>query len=194
MITIDLLRHGALEGGIKYRGKVDDLLTSEGRQAMDQIWAQLAAEVDCIISSPLCRCAAPARAWAAESGTTCIIEPRLAEMDYGAWEGKTMAAIQQAYPYMLERWRADPTDMRPPGGESPEELRERLNQWWTEANEAFDGSHILVVAHSGSLRMLIALLLGQPTSYTRTIDMPYACWNRIVHRQGESRLVCVDRG
>jgi len=194
MITIDLLRHGALEGGIKYRGKVDDPLTSEGRLAMDRVWTQLAAEVDCIIASPLCRCATPARVWAQQAGIHCIIESRLAEMDYGAWEGKTIETIKREYPGMLERWRADPTGMRPPGGESPEELRQRLYEWWEEVRVCFDGYHILLVAHSGSLRMLIALLLGQSIAYTRTIDMPYACWNRIIHIQGKSRLIDINRG
>ncbi len=185
MFTVDLLRHGALEGGMKYRGKTDDPLTGAGRAAMDQVWQQLAGDVDYIISSPLRRCAVPARAWAAQSGIDCVIEPRLAEMDYGAWEGKTMAAIEQAYPGMLARWRADPTGMRPPGGESPEELRIRLADWWAEAREQFDGSHILVVAHSGSLRMLIALLLEQTIAYTRSMDMPYACLHRITHPHGD---------
>jgi len=187
MLTVDLLRHGALEGGIKYRGKVDDPLTAGGRQAMDQVWRQLAGVVDHIVTSPLSRCAAPAGAWAAESGIDCIIEPRLAEMNYGAWEGKTMATIQQEYPGILERWRADPTGMRPPGGESPEELRARLADWLAEASEQFEGSHILVVAHSGSLRMLIALLLEQPIAYTRSIDMPYACHYRMIHQHGKSQ-------
>ncbi len=184
MLTIDLLRHGALEGGIKYRGAVDDPLTPAGRQAMDQVWQSLAADVDYIITSPLNRCAAPARTWAAASGIDCIIEPRLAEIAYGAWEGKSIAAIQQEYPGMLERWRADPTGMRPPGGESPEELRARLTDWWAEAYEEFDDAHILVVAHSGSLRMLIALLRDKPIAYTRSIDMPYACLHRINYQRG----------
>jgi len=55
MLTVDLLRHGALEGGIKYRGTVDDPLTFEGRQAMDQVWQQLAKDMDYIITSPLSR-------------------------------------------------------------------------------------------------------------------------------------------
>jgi len=192
MITIDLLRHGALEGGIKYRGKVDDPLTSEGRLAMDQVWQQWCADVDVMITSPLSRCATPARAWSAQAGIGCMIEPRLAEIDYGVWEGKTMATIQLEYPGMLERWRADPTGMRPPGGESPEELRTRLADWWDEARVQFEGKHILVVAHSGSLRMLIALLLNQSIAYTRSIDMPYACLHRLVYQGGNSRLVGVN--
>jgi len=187
MLTIDLLRHGALDGGIKYRGKVDDPLTPEGRQAMDQVWRQLGADVDFIITSPLSRCAEPARAWSAQAGIDCLIEPRLAEIDYGAWEGKTMATIQQEYPGMLERWRADPTGMCPPGGESPESLRARLSQWWDEARVQFEGKHILLVAHSGSLRMLIALLLEQPIAYTRSINMPYACLHRMVYKGEDTR-------
>jgi len=189
MLTVDLLRHGALEGGIKYRGKVDDPLTPGGRQAMDQVWRQMGADVDDIITSPLSRCAVPARAWSAQSGIDCLIEPRLAEIDYGAWEGKNIEEIEQAYPGMIERWRADPTGMRPPGGESPESLRLRLSQWWGEARVQFEGKHILVVAHSGSLRMLIALLLKQPIAYTRSIDMPYACLHRLIYNGSNSRLV-----
>jgi len=192
MLIVDLLRHGALQGGIKYRGTVNDPLTPGGRQAMDQAWQQISAQVDVIITSPLCRCADPATAWAAAAGRPCVIEPRLAEMDYGAWEGKSIEQIQQISPGMIERWRADPTGMRPPGGESPEELRSRLASWWDEACVQFEGQHLLVVAHSGSLRMLIALLLEQPIAYTRSIDMPYACLHRLVYQDGSSRLVHVN--
>jgi len=189
MLIIDLLRHGALEGGIKYRGRVDDPLTMEGRLAMDRVWTKLTGDVDYIITSPLRRCASPAESWAEQANIACIIEPRLAEMDYGAWEGKTIATIQKEYPGMLERWRADPTGMKPPGGESPEALRMRLSQWWNEVRVQYKGSHILVVAHSGSLRMLMALMQGKSIAYTRKIDMPYACWKRIIHDQGEVRFL-----
>ncbi len=189
MLTLDLLRHGALEGGVKYRGTVDDPLTPDGRAAMDQVWQQLRRDVDLIIASPLSRCAEPVRAWAAEAGIECRVDARLAEMAYGAWEGKTVAEIRRRWPGMLDQWRADPTGMRPPGGESPEELRERLHDWWTDARTQFDDAHLLIVAHSGSLRMLIALLLEQPIAYTRSLDMPYACHYRISHSNGRSRLI-----
>jgi len=186
-LTLDLLRHGALQGSVKYRGRTDDPLTDEGRAAMDRAWRRLAGVVDGVIASPLSRCAEPAKDWAAEAGVECIIEPRLAELDYGAWEGKTMATIAREFPGMLERWRADPTGMRPPGGESPESLRSRLADWWSELVMQHNGEHLLIVAHSGSLRMLIALLKNRPIAYTRQIDMPYACLKRMTIRSGELR-------
>jgi len=179
MLTVDLLRHGALEGGIKYRGRTDDPLTAQGRADMDAVWQQLAAVVEVIVTSPLSRCAEPATDWAEQAGIPCIIEPRLAEMHYGAWEGKTIEEIRAAFPGMLDQWRRDPTGMRAPGGESPEELRDRLQTWLIEIRKTCQGKHLLIVSHSGSLRMLIALALNAPIASTRHLDMPYACWSRL---------------
>jgi len=188
MLTMDLLRHGALEGGVKYRGHVDDPLTIKGRQQMDNVWSNLNGEVDLIICSPLSRCAEPALAWARKSGIECILEPRVREMFYGDWEGKTIAQIKQQYPGKLEQWRNNPEGMRPPGGESSEELRQRINAWWDETCINHNGRHLLLVSHSGSLRMLIAHILSAPIATTRNLEMPYACWSRICHQHGRNNL------
>jgi len=188
-MRIDLLRHGALEGGVKYRGTVDDALTTDGRIAMDGIWRQLAGDVEHIITSPLSRCAEPARAWAEQAGIPLAIEPRLAEMHYGAWEGLTADEIRARFPGMLEQWRADPEGMHIPGAESVAELQMRVAAFWSDLRAEGEGRRLLLVAHSGSLRMLIAEVLGAPIATTRRLAMPYACWSRIAVRQGQASLV-----
>lgn len=185
MLIVDILRHGELRGGVKYRGRVDDPLTIKGRQSMDAVWQQLKGNVDAIISSPLSRCADPARDWADEAGISLLIDERLAELHYGAWEGMTSEQIEQAYPGMLKQWREDPTGMRPPGGESPEELRDRLNDWWQGCIREEKHKHLLVISHSGSLRMLLAIALGAPIATTRRFAMPYACWSRLHIEHGK---------
>ncbi|MDQ6993445.1 MAG: histidine phosphatase family protein [Mariprofundus sp.] len=181
MLTIDLLRHGALKGGLKYRGLTDDPLTQAGRRDMETVWQQLSSEVDLIITSPLSRCANPAAEWAKQRAIPCIIEPRIAEMHYGRWEGKTSDQIKREYPGMLEMWRRDPSNMRPPAGESIHELRLRLQMWMQEISLGYKGKHLLLVSHSGVLRMLIALALQAPIISTRQLAMPYCCWSRICY-------------
>ncbi|EAU53909.1 histidine phosphatase family protein [Mariprofundus ferrooxydans] len=193
MLTVDLLRHGALAGGIKYRGQTDDPLTIQGRADMDAVWQKLAGDVDLIITSPLSRCAEPATAWAKQARIPCIIEPRIAEMHYGAWEGKTSEAISSAFPGMLEQWRRDPTGMRPPDGESVDELRQRVHAWLMEISTNYQDKQLLVVSHSGTLRMLIALALRAPIASTRHMDMPYACWSRLYCDEQSSRLAFHQR-
>ncbi len=193
MITVDLLRHGELEGGVRYRGCVDDPLTAEGYRQMERVWQRVRDDIDVIVTSPLQRCADPATQWAAVREIPCIIEPRVMEMHYGDWEGQTAAEIRQQWPGMLERWRRDPSGMRPPGGESPEELRQRLQQWWQSCIEQYAGQHVLLIAHSGSLRMLLAIVLQAPIAMTRNIDMPYACWSRVGAEQDQAWLEFFNR-
>jgi len=189
MLTIDLLRHGALQGGIKYRGQIEASLTEAGREDMNQVWQRLADQVDCIFTSPLSRCAEAATDWGKAANIPCIIETRLAEMHYGAWEDKTAQQIEQISPNMLQQWRQDPTGMRPPGGESPEELRQRISEWWLETSANINNhQHILVIGHSGSLRMLIAIACNQSIAATRQMDMPYASWQRLRHDGTTSTL------
>ncbi|HXH65018.1 MAG TPA: histidine phosphatase family protein [Mariprofundaceae bacterium] len=188
-MRVDLLRHGALEGGVRYRGTVDDPLTAEGRAAMEAVWAQLAGDVDRIIASPLSRCAGPARAWAEQAGVPLVIEPNLSEMRYGDWEGLSADEIRARFPGMLERWRANPEGMRIPGAETVAELEARIAAFWEGMRAEGEGGRLLVVAHSGSLRMLIAHVLGAPVVTTRRLAMPYACWSRITVRQGQASLV-----
>ena len=192
MLVVDLLRHGALQGGVKYRGQVEGHLTDEGRMQMDQVWRHIAADVDLILTSPLQRCAKPAQTWAAEKGIPCIVDARMAEMHYGAWEDKTHDEIEAMFPGMLAAWRENPEGMCPPGGESPEALRARIGDFWQEMTTRYQHQHLLVVGHSGSTRMLIAHIAQQPIAYTRQIAMPYACWSRASHHADESRMLFIN--
>lgn len=181
MMKVDLLRHGELVGGIKYRGqKVDDPLTENGRQQMDAVWEQLKSEVDLIITSPLSRCAQPAKAWAAEAGIPCIEEPRILELAYGEWDGLTKDEIRARYPGMLEQWRANPEGMVIPGAETMAQLQERIADLWDDCVADYAGKHLMVVAHSGSLRALITHVLAAPVATMRRMSFPYASWSRVV--------------
>jgi len=192
MFVADLLRHGALKGGVKYRGSIEENLTAEGRTQMDCIWENIRSHIDLIITSPLSRCALPAQQWAKKHVIPCIIEPRIAEMHYGLWEGLSHDEIEEKFPNMLAQWRKDPTGMRPPQGESPEELQTRIIDFWQDACQKYRGKHALIVGHSGSMRMLIAHILNQPISYTRHIAMPYACWSRAEHREKKSNMIFIN--
>ena len=188
MLTIDLLRHGALEGGVKYRGSLDEALTQAGRAAMDDVWQQLQGEVNTIICSPLSRCADPASSWAAQSGIPCVVEPAIQELSYGDWEGLTAEEIENAYPGVLQAWRQDPTQMTPPNGESMLDFSKRIQVFLHHLIQEYEQGHLLLVGHSGSIRMLIAHALQAPIVSTRHLSMPYACWSRLTVNNGHVSL------
>jgi len=193
LIRVDLLRHGELEGGVKYRGQTDDPLTTAGRASMERVWGAVKGDVDMIISSPMSRCHQPASDWAKQAAVECLTDTRIAEMQYGDWEGLTSEEIMAHYPGMLEKWRNNPESVQVPGGESIHQLQKRIARFWADICEQYDGRHLLVVAHSGSLRMLIAHLLSAPVISTRQMQMPYACWSRVAYDNGTNQLIFHNR-
>lgn len=181
LTVVDLLRHGELAGGIKYRGQTDDPLTIKGRADMDAVWAHLRGKVEVIVTSPLGRCREPAQNWAKDAGIPCLIEDRMREMHYGDWEGLTREQIEQRFPGMLAQWRTNPEGMHIPGAESLEAFSDRVLDGIEHIFRTCAGRHVLLVAHSGSLRMLLMHVLGGPMATARRFTMPYAGWSRIQH-------------
>ncbi len=184
--TLDLLRHGAPEGGIRYRGSLDDPLSPQG-------WEQMRRAVgthcpwQAIISSPLQRCAAFARELATLYGVPLRIEPRFREIGFGRWEGLTAADIQATDPQALAQFWQDPLCYPPPDGEPLSEASRRVTAGWADMLVHHAGQHLLIVGHGGMMRLVICHLLYIPLNYIWRIDIPYATLTRIkVYGQGGS--------
>jgi len=191
--TIDLLRHGALEGGIRYRGNTEAALTEEGCAAMDAVWRKLDGAIDAIVTSPLSRCRERAQAWAQEAAISCRIEPDIREMEYGAWEGLSKDEIETRFPGMLSRWCENPVGMQIPEAECIEDFAERVTKGWKGIVNASVGKHVLVVAHSGSLRVILAHVLGGSLPAIRRFSMPYTSWNRVIYNGDWPNLEFLNR-
>jgi probable phosphoglycerate mutase len=107
------------------------------------------------ITSPLAR----ARETAAILGfADAATDPRLAEMNWGSFEGRTLDDLRAQYGEAMRHREALGIDFRPPGGESPRLVAARLAACL--ANLAITGRDHLVVAHKGILRASLILSLG----------------------------------
>ena len=91
----------------------------------------------------------------------------LREKAFGEWEGKTFQEVEEHYPSMFRRLFDEDIEFSPPGGESDQQLYDRLNTAKDEMIAAHPDSegNILVVAHGGSLRALIACMMDMPPEY-----------------------------
>jgi alpha-ribazole phosphatase/probable phosphoglycerate mutase len=175
---VDLLRHGEPAGGRKYRGGSDDPLSEEGwrqmRTAVDgpQPWQQ-------IIASPLLRCRDFAEELADKSQTPITIEPRLREIGFGHWEGKSAEEITADDPDALHRFYRDPLAYQPAGAEPPRTFLMRISKALEEAVEQHPGQHLLIVGHAGVIRAAIAHLLDIPLHRLFQIKTEYAHFTRL---------------
>ena len=100
-----------------------------------------------VFSSPLRRC----RELAEALSPTVMVDPRLAELDFGDWEMQTWDAIG---PRALDAWAADIAGFRPPGGETGYELQVRALVWLREISACHEQA--VVVSYAGVMRVLQA--------------------------------------
>jgi probable phosphoglycerate mutase len=87
-----------------------------------------------------------------------VIEPRLTEMRWGAWEGETLAALQARLGAAMERVEAAGLDLRPPGGESPREVQARVMPLLAEI--AHSARPTAAITHKGVIRAVLSLATG----------------------------------
>jgi broad specificity phosphatase PhoE len=161
-----LVRHGAAEGAEgRAIGSSDLPLSAAGRRAVERLAATWQGPPpDRLLTSPLARAAATASLLGAAWGIApARPEPRLAEMSFGAWDGRPWDDVHAAdgarFAAWAERWWQAPT----PDGEGFADLARRVGEWWDEWIAAAAASAVTVaVTHAGPIRALLAGRLAMP--------------------------------
>ena len=138
-------------------GRLDVALAEPAARGAAALIAIAGAPIERIITSPLSRAQDVARVIAASTGAPLHADDRLAEMDFGAWEGQAWGAIPRAE---IDAWAADPLGYRPGGGEAVADVLRRVRRAWTGIASSADTT--LVVTHAGPIRCLLHIARGIP--------------------------------
>lgn len=197
MALFYFLRHGETTWNAEGRfcGSTDVPLSEAGR-----LQAQLLASrmkplcVDALYSSPLRRALETARLIGEAVGCEAVVDPRLAELNYGAWEGMTIEEIQRTSAATYYAWVADPGSLAPPeGGESGAQLIERATPFLSDVGQRHASGNVVVVSHKTVCRLLACHIMGVPLSeYRRRIPMDNAALNIFEAREGNWRVVTLN--
>ena len=89
-----------------------------------------------------------------------LVEPHLAEQNFGAWQGRTLAEIESAGDAVRHRFWLTPAAHAPPGGESFAAVVERVSGVVERLTRVHAGRDIIAVVHGGSIRAALAIALG----------------------------------
>lgn len=176
--VIDLLRHGEVEGGACFRGSTDDPLSRAGWEQMEA--AVSATTWECIVSSPLCRCADFARVLAARLDIPLRLDASLRELDFGQWEGQSAAELMQKHPQALAKFWQAPYDHPPPGAESLHLFEERVLAAWRDITHTHRGRRVLIITHGGVIRIILRQQRRLPPEVLLSIEVPHASLHRVV--------------
>ncbi len=158
-----LLRHGQTELSVerRYSGRGNPPLTALGREQAARAAKMLAAKGDiaAVISSPLGRAQETAEAAASALGVPMQVCDGLIETDFGDWEGLTFAEAVERDPQLHSAWLGDPS-LPAPGGESFDQVRERVEAARRDLVALYPGANLVVVSHVTPIKTLLQLALG----------------------------------
>jgi 2,3-bisphosphoglycerate-dependent phosphoglycerate mutase len=158
------VRHGETFYNLASRiqGQSDSELTPLGRRQCQSVAEALGTlAIDAIIASPLRRAFESAECLADKLNLPVSVDPRLAEIHAGIFQGLCWDEIDRQFPAEAVGWRSQDPDYRIPQGESRRDLMNRARDAFCAIREA-GYRQAIVVAHGGSLAAAFKALLEIP--------------------------------
>ena len=138
-----LIRHGETDYNRtnRYMGRLNEGLSVLGRAQAEQAAKRLAADDphDLLYTSPLARTQETASYLESALQMKAIYEPGFLEIDMGPWEGRDRAEVAAEDPERWKIWLSDPTQVKVPGMESVDDVRDRVG----EALERMTGGNVV---------------------------------------------------
>ena len=189
---IYFLRHGETQGGSRFNGSTDVALSEQG---LSQMWSAMEnnLDLDCIISSPLKRCAHFSQALQQQYDIPLTLDARIKEIHFGDWEAKTAEEIMADDNDALTRYWQNPTKFTPPQAEALHDFEVRILSLWHEIIDGYHGKKILLVAHGGVIRLLINHVMQRPLSKLLEIEVAHASLHGVSVDHGGAELIEVKK-
>ncbi|HEY3675536.1 MAG TPA: histidine phosphatase family protein [Candidatus Tumulicola sp.] len=168
---IVLCRHGETDAnaGGAFLSASDPPLNATGTAQVREAARTLRdIEFDVALTSPKLRCRQTCAILA--PAIEAQIDDRLIEVNFGTWDGRSKAWLEQHEGDALRRRSEDPVNFRPPSGESFADAAIRIRPLADRLREDCS-QRILVVAHRGTLGVLERLLRGLALNSQAVVPM-----------------------
>lgn len=185
--TLVLIRHGETDWNVegRYQGQADPPLNARGLAQARRLAEELRdAGLDVLYSSPLRRAAETAEILASALNLPLHLEPRLMEINQGAWQGRLRGDIAARYPETFRRWQTEPWRVTPPGGESLAQVQARVYSAVEDIVARHKGQRIGLVTHRVPIALIKARYQNLDPDTVRTLELPNTYWEEIVVEEG----------
>lgn len=177
-----LIRHGhteATEAGLLYTDP-EAKLTNKGIEQATAISKWLPKHnPSVLIANTAKRVQATADIISGASGMTPIICQGFDEWRVGEWEGRTYLDIKKNDPEIYAAWSKDPITNRPPGGESIEDLCDRIRDNLLSLIKTYEGQTVAFVTHAGIIRAILVNALGMSVHNFWRLSIPTGSVSRV---------------
>ena len=164
------IRHGQSDWNAegRWQGHTDTRLSELGKRQAQALAQRLSEwSFDEVFSSDLKR--ARLTAELALPHTEHTVDSRLREINFGFYEGKVRADLDEEKRRFLDGWWVDPYDVTIPDGESLQCVHTRVQEWYEELPRECT---VAVFTHGGVIRNALWQVVGPPKkgSWSASVD------------------------
>ncbi len=191
MTDLILVRHGETVGqsAVRLYGATDLALGPVGEQQMARVGAALGHHALArVFTSPLQRARRSAElVLAGNAHAVPVVEviEDLREVNFGAWEGWTVAEVEARDPENFRRWQTEGTGFTYPGGEARPafvaRIRAAVDRFLATLSREEPASPVLGVLHKGVIKVILAHLTGLPVGEVSSMRLPLGSIHRLQH-------------
>lgn len=164
---IVLIRHGQTawnltsDGTVRFRGQANPPLDDVGLKQAAATAQYLLRRwpVEAVYSSPMGRAMQTAEVIAAAHDLSVRSFPGLLDIDFGDWQGRSPEEVKERHPDLLRAWFERPHTIEIPGGESLNDVRERVTRGLGALANRHHGQAVAMVGHTVVNRVLLCAVL-----------------------------------
>jgi len=169
--TFHLIRHAPhdLLGKVLVGRAINLGLNLEGRIESARIAMQLPV-LSADYSGPLTRARQTARPIAERFGLEVIANAGLDEIDFGEWAGSSFEELDGDPRWA--RWNRERATAPPAGGESMEEVQERIVSEINRLQQMHEGQQVALVSHGDVIKAGLAYFAGLSLDRLAELDVP----------------------
>ena len=169
MTKIYLIRHAEAEGNLYRRihGWYDSLITDNGYRQIAALRGRFeGVPVDAVYSSDLYRTMTTAKAIYVPKKLHLTVRRELREINLGEWEDRTWGEVNRTDREEMLRFNHTSPQFRAPGGESFQEVRQRVCTALLQIAEKHPGQTVAVFCHGTAIRNALAAFKGLSVEQT----------------------------
>lgn len=199
-LQLILIRHGQTVANREQRwvGWGETELTDLGRAQVEAVARRLAAEVTdavALYTSPIGRAMQTAEAIGKALGLTPISLEGLREIHFGEMNGVSLEEMRERFPDLYEQWRdRSNINFTWPGGERRADFFQRVAATCDDILARHPSGTVIVVAHGGTLRAMLAYLLAEEMAKWWAYDLGNCTLTRVAVEGGKARLLALNDG
>ncbi len=192
MIKIIFVRHGRTlwNSTGRYQGQSDIELSEEGICQAKKLAQNFPVDnIDVVYSSPLKRAYNTGKLIADKFKVPIFADDRFREINFGDWEGLTYDQISAKWGNKLDYMFEHPDIAEIPNGESFVQVQKRAIEGVKEILQSNEGKTVVITAHGGVLRTILAHYLYMPLRYIWSLRQDNTAVNIITYYENNKHNV-----